>query len=182
MKDIKNRPNKTNAVDRSKARKKGLDVREPQPAQQLATKTTIPSKKKIGVRGPQRAEQFVTKDEFVELKLLIIQQGSEMREAIAKQNTTIAEQNAIIAKQGGETREAIAEQNTTIAELGGEMKEAIAKQNTTITKQGGETREALAKLGGEIKALHMGMKILLWSIPLLIGVATSIIAFVLVIQ
>ena len=144
MKDIKNRPNKTNAVDRNKARKKGLDVREPQPAQQLATKT--PSKKRIDVRGPQRAEQFVTKDEFVELKLLIIQQGSEMREAIAKQNTAIAEQNTIIAKQGG------------------------------------ETREALAKLGGEIKALHMGMKILLWGIPLLIGLVTSIIAFVLVNQ
>ena len=169
MKDIKNRPNKTNAVDRNKARKKGLDVREPQPAQQLATKA--PSKKKIGVRGPQQAGQFVTKDEFAELKLLIIQQGSEMREAIAKQNTTIAE-------QGGETREAIAKQNTaiakqntTIAELGGEMKEAIEKQNTTI-----------AELGGEIKALHMGMKILLWGIPLLIGLATSIIAFVLVNQ
>ena len=166
MKDIKNRPHKTNAVDRNKARKKGLDVREPQPAQQLATKA--PSKKKIGVRGPQQAGQFVTKDEFAELKLLIIQQGSEMREAIAKQNTTIAE-------LGGETREAIAKQNTIIAKQGGETMEAIAKQ-------GGETMKAIAEQGGEIKALHMGMKILLWSIPLLIGVATSIIAFVLVIQ
>ena len=180
MKDIKNRPNKTNAVDRNKARKKGLDVREPQPAQQLATKA--PSKKKIGVRGPQRAGQFVTKDEFAELKLLIIQQGSEMREAIAKQNTAIAKQNTTIAKQntaiaelGGETREAIAKQNTIIAKQGGETMEAIAKQ-------GGETMKAIAEQGGEIKALHMNMKILLWGIPLLIGVATSIITFVFVIQ
>ena len=220
---MKNIKNKTSAVDKGKAKQKGLDVREPQLAQQLATQPTRPNKKRTGIRGSQQEEQFVTKDEFTELKLLIerqntlivklgsemreataeqntiiAKQGSETREAIAKQNTTIAEQNTIIAKQGSEMREAIAEQNTTIAKQGSEMREAIAEQNTTIAKQntiiaeqggemkeaiikqGGETKEAIAKVEGNIKELSMAMKILLWGIPLILGLATSIIAFVLV--
>ena len=148
---MKNIKNKTSAVDKGKAKQKGLDVREPQLAQQLATQPTRPNKKRTGIRGSQQEEQFVTKDEFTELKLLI------------------ERQNTLIVKLGSEMREAIAKQNTTIAE-----------QNTIIAKQGGEMKEAIAKVEGNIKELSMAMKILLWGIPLILGLATSIIAFVLV--